>query len=68
MLALTKEKFSCLLIGQVPRLSNNLEKVDVSVNSTVSQGALLLDDISSLQHHIQGKRCERSSPMMSSTR
>ncbi|KAL6097440.1 lama1 [Pungitius sinensis] len=39
------------LLHQVPRLSHNLEKV--AVNSSLSQSALLLESISSLQHHIQ---------------
>ncbi|KAF1373388.1 hypothetical protein PFLUV_G00260050 [Perca fluviatilis] len=38
---------------QVSRLSNDLKKVGVSTNQSLSQGALLLEGISSLQENIQ---------------
>ncbi|XP_078100457.1 laminin subunit alpha-1 [Sander vitreus] len=41
------------LLQQVSRLSNDLEKVAVSTNRSLSQGALLLEGISSLQENIQ---------------
>ncbi|XP_029282402.1 laminin subunit alpha-1-like, partial [Cottoperca gobio] len=41
------------LLQQVPRLSNNLKKVGVSTNKSLSQGALLLESISSLEDSIQ---------------
>ncbi|XP_068437392.1 laminin subunit alpha-1 isoform X2 [Clinocottus analis] len=41
------------LLQQVPRLSNDLDKMGVSINTSLSQGALLLQRISSLQENIQ---------------
>ncbi|XP_053198733.1 laminin subunit alpha-1 [Scomber japonicus] len=41
------------LLLQVTRLSNELQEVGVSTNSSVSQGALLLESISRLQDDIQ---------------
>ncbi|XP_044032400.1 laminin subunit alpha-1 isoform X1 [Siniperca chuatsi] len=41
------------LLQQATRLSNDLEKVGVSTNDRLSQGALLLENISSLQNNIQ---------------
>ncbi|XP_031733781.1 laminin subunit alpha-1-like [Anarrhichthys ocellatus] len=46
------------LLQQVPRLSNDLQKVGVSINNSLSQGALLLESISSLQDSIQGLQRE----------
>ncbi|XP_037619286.1 laminin subunit alpha-1, partial [Sebastes umbrosus] len=46
------------LLQQVPRLSNHLEKVGMSTNKSLSQGALLLESISSLQDNIQGLQKE----------
>ncbi|KAM6908341.1 laminin subunit alpha-1 [Lycodopsis pacificus] len=46
------------LLQQVPRLSNDLQKVGVSINDSLSQGALLLESISSLQASIQGLQRE----------
>ncbi|XP_040922183.1 laminin subunit alpha-1 [Toxotes jaculatrix] len=41
------------LVQQVTRLSNSLEEVDMSANNSLSQGALLLGNISVLQNSVQ---------------
>ncbi|XP_070709007.1 laminin subunit alpha-1 [Pempheris klunzingeri] len=41
------------LLQQITHLSNGVEKVGVSTNSSLSQGALLLESISRLQNNVQ---------------
>ena len=45
-----------LCVNQVTRVSNDMEEVDLSINNSLSQSALLLQSISSLQDSIQGKK------------